>query len=63
MAEAQANKTFTDGLAFDANPVNSNFKALKDFVNTSVVLVDGTKNMSGSLDVGGNKITNLGAPT
>jgi hypothetical protein len=63
MATVQANKTFTDGLAFDANPVNANFKSLKDFANNSVVHLDGTKSFSGDLAMGGYKVTDLGTPT
>jgi len=63
MATAQANKTFTDGLAFDANPVNSNFTALKNFANNSLMLLDGTKDFTADLNMGGYKVTNLAAPS
>ena len=63
MATAQANKTFTDGLAFDANPVNSNFDALRNFANADLMLLDGTKSFSGNLNLGANKVINVGTPT
>ena len=63
MAIAQANKTFTDGLAFDPGPVNANFRSLRDFANASITQADGTKDFTGNLDMGANRIVNVPTPT
>lgn len=63
MATAAVTYTFTNGTPADASEVNTNFTALTNFLNNSVVHRDGSKAMTAAMDAGGFKITNLGTPT
>lgn len=59
MATASVTNTFTNGTTADATEVNTNFNDLVTFVNGSVLHLDGSKTMTGSLAMGSNTITGL----
>ena len=61
MATAAVTHVFINGTAADAIEVNTNFDDLVDFLNDEVVHRDGSKAMTGNLDAGGFKVTNLAA--
>lgn len=63
MATAAVTYVFTNGTSADASEVNSNFTALTNFLNNSVVHRDGSKAMTASFDAGSNKIVNVSTPT
>lgn len=63
MATASVPNSFTNGTAADADEVNQNFNALKDFANNSTVHVDGSKAFTSNVDAGSNKVVNVTAPT
>jgi microcystin-dependent protein len=54
---------FVNGTAADADQVNQNFDTVKDYIDAEVFLLDGSKSMSGDLDVGGGKLLRVAAPT
>lgn len=63
MATASITYTFSDGATIEASQHNTNFGDLVNFLNGSVVHLDGSKTMTGALAMGSNKITGLAAPT
>lgn len=63
MATATVTNTLVDGATIEVNPLNTNFTDLVTFLNASVLHADGSKALSGNLDLGSNKIVNLAAPT
>jgi microcystin-dependent protein len=63
MATASVPNVFTNGSIADAPDVNGNFNALVNFLNASVLHRDGSTALSGALNLGGNRVTNLGAAT
>jgi len=63
MATVSIPNSFTNGTAADADEVNQNFSALRDFANNSTVHVDGSKAFTSNIDAGSNKIVNVTAPT
>lgn len=63
MATAAVTNTLVDATTITVNPLNTNFADLVAFLNTDVVHVDGSKAMSGNLDLSGNDIVNADAIT
>ena len=63
MATVSVPNTLANGTTASAVEVQGDFDALVAFINASTVHVDGSKSMTGSLDVGANRVTNVSAPT
>jgi len=61
MATASVTNTFTNGTTADADDVNANFTDLVNFLNASTVHADGAVPMTGTLDLGGFGVKNLGS--
>lgn len=58
MATASVTNTFVSATTISSSAANTNFQDLVDFLNDSVVHRDGSKSMSGNLNLGGNALTN-----
>lgn len=59
MATASVTNTFVVSTTIDEGDVNTNFNDLVTFLNGSVVHRDGSKTMTGDLDLNGNDINNV----
>lgn len=62
MSTASVTYNFVNGTTASANEVNQNNQDIVDFLNESVVHVDGSQSLTGNLDMGSNRITGLSAP-
>lgn len=63
MATASVPNTFANSGVADADEMNANFAALVTFLNNSVYHLDGSKVLTADFDGGGQRITNVAAPT
>lgn len=59
MATASVTNTLVTATTIVVSKLNTNFQDLVTFLNNSVLHRDGTKAMTGALDMGTQKITNL----
>lgn len=63
MATASVTNTFVAGTSAVAAEVNTNFSDLVTFLNNSVIHKDGSKTMTGALDMGSQRITSVATGT
>lgn len=63
MATASVTNTFVTATTINAGAFNTNFSDLVSFLNGSVLHLDGSKTMTGDLDMGTNKVSSLAAAT
>lgn len=62
MATASVTNTFVQGNVTSASTMNQNFTDVETFMNSDTVHVDGSKTMTGDLDMGGFTIGSVGNP-
>ena len=62
MATASVTNTFFQDGTTSAADMNQNFTDVETFMNSSVLHLDGTNQMTGNLDLDNNFLTNVGTP-
>jgi len=63
MATASVTNTFVEGAVTSASTMNQNFTDIETFLNSDTVHVDGSKTMTGDLDMNGFTISSVGDPS